>query len=320
MGSGSGDEDEDVKKETHEAGSPGQPKKAGRRKINIEFIEDKSRRHITFSKRKAGIMKKAYELSTLTGTQVLLLVASETGHVYTFATPKLQPLITKPEGKNLIQSCLNAPEATPTSPPPPHHPPRLTQQQPHYTEPAPMLYPPGDAIYPGAEHPSAGPQSASYDKDDKDHRGSARQQDIGKGLHMDVAQMPSHMGMGYGGPYPNAPTSSMNMMAHPLNNMGGMNGYGQPGGIPRYIPAPSGQHPSNAGAASGPNSQYAQHPYPSPAVGMLGYQSSGFGGGNPPYGLWSGTHSSGASSSAPHSDGGKGGNDNSHHAEESPST
>lgn len=85
-------------------------KKAGRRKINIEFIEDKSRRHITFSKRKAGIMKKAYELSTLTGTQVLLLVASETGHVYTFATPKLQPLITKTEGKNLIQKCLNAPD------------------------------------------------------------------------------------------------------------------------------------------------------------------------------------------------------------------
>lgn len=48
-------------------------KRAGRRKINIEFIQDKSRRHITFSKRKAGIMKKAYELSTLTGTQVLLL-------------------------------------------------------------------------------------------------------------------------------------------------------------------------------------------------------------------------------------------------------
>ncbi|KAJ3279537.1 hypothetical protein HK104_001387 [Borealophlyctis nickersoniae] len=84
--------------------------RAGRRKIKIEYIDDKSRRHITFSKRKAGIMKKAYELSTLTGTQVLLLVASETGHVYTFATPKLQPLITKPDGKNLIQACLNAPD------------------------------------------------------------------------------------------------------------------------------------------------------------------------------------------------------------------
>lgn len=46
---------------------------------------------------------QAYELSVLTGTQVLLLVVSETGLVYTFTTPKLQPLVTKPEGKNLIQ-------------------------------------------------------------------------------------------------------------------------------------------------------------------------------------------------------------------------
>ncbi|KAI9279269.1 hypothetical protein BY458DRAFT_431960 [Sporodiniella umbellata] len=96
------DEDEDEKKPV---------KRSGRRKIKIEYIEDKTRRHITFSKRKAGIMKKAYELSTLTGTQVLLLVVSETGLVYTFTTPKLQPLVTKPEGKNLIQSCLNSPDA-----------------------------------------------------------------------------------------------------------------------------------------------------------------------------------------------------------------
>jgi len=90
-----------------------------RRKIEIKFIQDKSRRHITFSKRKAGIMKKvscphrpiracvattdrvaphqrtyidtdrdqAYELSVLTGTQVLLLVVSETGLVYTLPPP-----------------------------------------------------------------------------------------------------------------------------------------------------------------------------------------------------------------------------------------
>jgi len=89
-------------------------RKAGRRKIPIEFIEDKSRRQITFSKRKAGLMKKAYELTTLTGTQALLLVASETGHVYTFATPKLQPFVTIPEGKSLIQACLNAPDPNAT--------------------------------------------------------------------------------------------------------------------------------------------------------------------------------------------------------------
>ncbi|CAO3639337.1 unnamed protein product [Mucor hiemalis] len=75
-------------------------RRSGRRKIKIEYIEDKNCRHITFSKRKAGIMKKAYELSTLTGTQVLLLVVSETGLVYTFTTVKLQPIVTKPEGKN----------------------------------------------------------------------------------------------------------------------------------------------------------------------------------------------------------------------------
>ncbi|KAI9483587.1 MAG: hypothetical protein EXX96DRAFT_478286 [Benjaminiella poitrasii] len=100
---------EDIDSEDGES-RPG--KRSGRRKIKIEYIEDKSRRHITFSKRKAGIMKKAYELSTLTGTQVLLLVVSETGLVYTFTTPKLQPLVTKSEGKSLIQECLNAPDLT----------------------------------------------------------------------------------------------------------------------------------------------------------------------------------------------------------------
>lgn len=40
----------------------------------------------------------------------MLLVASETGHVYTFATRKLQPMITSDAGKQLIQTCLNTPE------------------------------------------------------------------------------------------------------------------------------------------------------------------------------------------------------------------
>lgn len=49
-----GDGDEDDDDDDEEAPS----KRAGRRKIKIEYIEDKSRRHITFSKRKSGIMKK----------------------------------------------------------------------------------------------------------------------------------------------------------------------------------------------------------------------------------------------------------------------
>lgn len=96
----------------HNDGPPAkkQKKTKGRVKIKMEFIDNKLRRYTTFSKRKTGIMKKAYELSTLTGTQVMLLVASETGHVYTFATRKLQPMITSESGKALIQTCLNSPD------------------------------------------------------------------------------------------------------------------------------------------------------------------------------------------------------------------
>jgi len=38
----------------------------------------------------------------------LLLVASESGHVYTFATSKFQPFVTSVEGKSLVQACLNS--------------------------------------------------------------------------------------------------------------------------------------------------------------------------------------------------------------------
>lgn len=94
---------------------PNGKKTKGRVKIKMEYIDNKLRRYTTFSKRKTGIMKKAYELSTLTGTQVMLLVASETGHVYTFATRKLQPMITSEAGKALIQTCLNSPDPCPSS-------------------------------------------------------------------------------------------------------------------------------------------------------------------------------------------------------------
>uniref|UniRef100_A0A915C9M2 Serum response factor homolog n=1 Tax=Parascaris univalens TaxID=6257 RepID=A0A915C9M2_PARUN len=96
---------------------PNGKKTKGRVKIKMEYIGNKLRRYTTFSKRKTGIMKKAYELSTLTGTQVMLLVASETGHVYTFATKKLQPMISSEAGKTLIQNCLNAPDIEETADP-----------------------------------------------------------------------------------------------------------------------------------------------------------------------------------------------------------
>ena len=73
------DEDEDDDDEDDES------RKSAKRTTRIAYIADRSRRHTTFSKRKAGLIKKAYELTTLTGTQALLLIASESGHVYSLS-------------------------------------------------------------------------------------------------------------------------------------------------------------------------------------------------------------------------------------------
>jgi len=216
------DEEGDYKK-----GADPEKLKTGRRKINIEFIEDKSRRHITFSKRKAGIMKKAYELSTLTGTQVLLLVASETGHVYTFATPKLQPLITKPEGKNLIQSCLNAPEVSPVATAA-HHQPRIQG----YNEPPIM--------YPTSELPREPPmESVGYDEEKKQEQKSSYP------LGMDMNSYSASATY----PPPNLMPSYMSAMGSAGIPRGYMSG--------QYAQPPHSQYPTSS-AVQG---QYAQPQY-----------------------------------------------------------
>ncbi|KAG0144434.1 hypothetical protein CROQUDRAFT_134354 [Cronartium quercuum f. sp. fusiforme G11] len=79
-----------------------------RRQIKIEYIQDKSRRNITFGKRKHGIFKKASEISVLTGCEVMLIVAPKDNEhqAFTFATAKLQPMVTDPAGEAFIQNCL----------------------------------------------------------------------------------------------------------------------------------------------------------------------------------------------------------------------
>jgi hypothetical protein len=122
----------------------------GRRKIEIEYIEDKIRRHITFSKRKAGISKKAYELSRLTGAQVLLLISSERGQIYSFATPKLQPILVNENSKQLIEQCLNAPDPMALPPAPMPALPETAAQMP--PQPPPQA-PPAAVQQPAVQHP-----------------------------------------------------------------------------------------------------------------------------------------------------------------------
>ena len=44
----------------------------------------------------------------LTGSEVLVIVGSQTGRVHTFGTPKLQPLLTQPVPKTFIEACLSS--------------------------------------------------------------------------------------------------------------------------------------------------------------------------------------------------------------------
>ncbi|KAL9267904.1 Agamous-like MADS-box protein AGL70-like protein, partial [Drosera capensis] len=58
----------------------------GRRKVEIKRIEDKMSRQVTFSKRRSGLMKKAWQLSVLCDAQVAVIVFSGGGRLYEFCS------------------------------------------------------------------------------------------------------------------------------------------------------------------------------------------------------------------------------------------
>ncbi|KAI9177426.1 hypothetical protein LWI28_015091 [Acer negundo] len=54
----------------------------GRGKVQMKRIENKTSRQVTFSKRKNGILKKAYELSVLCDAEVAIIIISPSGRFY----------------------------------------------------------------------------------------------------------------------------------------------------------------------------------------------------------------------------------------------
>ncbi|KAF2927998.1 hypothetical protein DAI22_06g246400 [Oryza sativa Japonica Group] len=59
----------------------------GRGKIEMKRIEDATRRQVTFSKRRAGFLKKANELAVLCDAQVGVVVFSDKGKLFDFCSP-----------------------------------------------------------------------------------------------------------------------------------------------------------------------------------------------------------------------------------------
>ncbi|ESQ43972.1 hypothetical protein EUTSA_v10006419mg [Eutrema salsugineum] len=57
----------------------------GRGRVEVKRIENKISRQVTFSKRKSGLLKKAYELSVLCDVEVALIIFSSSGKLYEFS-------------------------------------------------------------------------------------------------------------------------------------------------------------------------------------------------------------------------------------------
>ncbi|KAM0944383.1 putative transcription factor MADS-type1 family [Dioscorea sansibarensis] len=67
----------------------------GRQKIEIKRIEKEEARQICFSKRKAGIFKKANELAILCGAEVGIVTFSPAGRAFSFGHPNIHSLINR---------------------------------------------------------------------------------------------------------------------------------------------------------------------------------------------------------------------------------
>ncbi|XWS37744.1 hypothetical protein CRYUN_Cryun19dG0071300 [Craigia yunnanensis] len=64
-----------------------------RGKIQMKQIENATNRQVTFSKRRNGLLKKAYELSVLCDAEVAAIIFSQKGRLYEFSSSGMQKTI-----------------------------------------------------------------------------------------------------------------------------------------------------------------------------------------------------------------------------------
>ena len=70
-------------------------KRVGRRKINVQLIQNERHRAVTFAKRKGGLIKKAAELSILCDAEVAVVVASKNQKMTIYSSKPFEQMIKK---------------------------------------------------------------------------------------------------------------------------------------------------------------------------------------------------------------------------------
>ncbi|XP_011949923.1 PREDICTED: myocyte-specific enhancer factor 2B isoform X1 [Cercocebus atys] len=72
-----------------------QPGTMGRKKIQISRILDQRNRQVTFTKRKFGLMKKAYELSVLCDCEIALIIFNSANRLFQYASTDMDRVLLK---------------------------------------------------------------------------------------------------------------------------------------------------------------------------------------------------------------------------------
>ncbi|MEE6513280.1 hypothetical protein FKM82_020828 [Ascaphus truei] len=67
----------------------------GRKKIQITRIMDERNRQVTFTKRKFGLMKKAYELSVLCDCEIALIIFNSSNKLFQYASTDMDKVLLK---------------------------------------------------------------------------------------------------------------------------------------------------------------------------------------------------------------------------------
>ncbi|KAG4395043.1 hypothetical protein AAZX31_20G141300 [Glycine max] len=74
----------------------------GRGKVVLERIQNKINRQVTFSKRRNGLLKKAFELSVLCDAEIALIIFSSRGKLFQYSSTDINRIIDK-----YRQCCFN---------------------------------------------------------------------------------------------------------------------------------------------------------------------------------------------------------------------
>ena len=78
----------------------------GRKKISIQRISDERNRQVTFTKRKFGLMKKAYELSVLCDCEIAVIIFNSHGKMFQYASNDMDKVLLKYTGIYIFKNFI----------------------------------------------------------------------------------------------------------------------------------------------------------------------------------------------------------------------